>query len=55
MNGYAALNKAERSQETDTKQGHIFAHSDIVGIFALTSRNKKWMFYTIPFIILINL
>lgn len=54
MDGYAVLSKTERSQETDTEQEHTFAHSDTVDTFASTPRKKKLVFYTIPFIILIN-
>jgi len=55
MNGYTALSKTERSQETDSEQEHTFAHHDIIGTFALTSRKKKLVVYTISFIIIINL
>lgn len=55
MNDYAVLTKTERSQETDIEQENTFAYSDIVGTFALTSRKKKFVFYTISFIMLINL
>lgn len=49
------LSKIERSQKTHSEQEHTFAHSDIVGTFVPSSRKKTLVFYTVSFIILINL